>query len=63
MIILGAYVTSLISKIDKIKNSENTIGNAVTYDDVRLDAEKILALLRQNICSDERVRVINGYTC
>jgi len=46
---IGAYVTSLISKIDKIKNSENTIGTAVTYDDVRLDAEKILALLRQTI--------------
>ena len=46
---IGAYVTSLISKIDKIKNSENTIGTAVTYDDVRLDAEHILALLRQTI--------------
>ena len=46
---IGAYVTSLISKIDKIKHSENNFGTAVTYDDVRLDAEKILALLRQTI--------------
>ncbi|WDT67511.1 sensor histidine kinase [Cloacibacterium sp. TD35] len=47
---IGAYVASLISKIDKLKHSDNTKDNGlVSYDDVRLDAEKILALLRQTI--------------
>ena len=49
---IGAYVTSLISKIDKLKNSINENiepKNEISCDDVRLDAEKILALLRQTI--------------
>ena len=49
---IGAYVTSLISKIDKLKNSINENiepKNEISCDDVRLDAEHILALLRQTI--------------
>ncbi len=49
---IGAYVTSLISKIDKLKTSinENSYNNKeISCEDVRLDAEHILALLRQTI--------------
>lgn len=48
---IGAYVTSLISKIDKLKNVNQYIASKgeVSCDDVRLDAEHILALLRQTI--------------
>ena len=46
---IGAYVTSLISKIDKIKNNPNSPTSDEQFADARLDAEKILALLRQTI--------------
>lgn len=48
---IGAYVTSLISKIDLLKISTPEIqdNSNVSCDDVRLDAEHILALLRQTI--------------
>lgn len=46
---IGAYVTSLISKIDLLKNNNSKELSESNYDDVRLDAEHILALLRQTI--------------
>ena len=46
---IGAYVTSLISKIDKLKSAHNEIISDEQCLDARLDAEKILALLRQTI--------------
>ena len=46
---IGAYVTSLISKIDLFKNSTVIKESEVNFDDLRLDAEHILALLRQTI--------------
>lgn len=46
---IGAYVTSLISKIDKIRTNPNSFSSGEQFADVRLDAEKILALLRQTI--------------
>lgn len=46
---IGAYVTSLISKIDHLKNTPKDIYSDENCNNVRLDAEKILALLRQTI--------------
>ena len=46
---IGAYVTSLISKIDKLKNTPKDHFSEGSCADVRLDAENILALLRQTI--------------
>lgn len=46
---IGAYVTSLISKIDSLKTVPSNDSSEVSYNDVRLDAEHILALLRQTI--------------
>lgn len=46
---IGAYVTSLISKIDLLKTNPANDSSDVNYNDVRLDAEHILALLRQTI--------------
>ena len=46
---IGAYVTSLISKIDQLKSSPNSKVSAEQCTEVSLDAEKILALLRQTI--------------
>lgn len=48
---IGAYVTSLISKIDllKIKNAKIDGFENTDCDDIRLDAENILLLLRQTI--------------
>lgn len=46
---IGAYVTSLISKIDLLKNSVTNEASESKFEDVRLDAEHILALLRQTI--------------
>ena len=45
---IGAYVTRLISKIDLLKTDANNITDE-NCNDVRLDAEHILALLRQTI--------------
>lgn len=46
---IGAYVTSLISKIDLLKQTPDKNDAEIGYDSVRLDAEHILALLRQTI--------------
>lgn len=46
---IGAYVTSLISKIDRLKNTPKDNFSEASCTDVRLDAENILALLRQTI--------------
>ncbi len=46
---IGAYVTSLISKIDLLKTAQSINSSDLSCDDVRLDAEHILALLRQTI--------------
>ena len=45
---IGAYVTRLISNIDLLKTDANNITDE-NCNDVRLDAEHILALLRQTI--------------
>lgn len=62
---IGAYVTSLISKIDllKIKNAKINGFENTDCDDIRQDAENILLLLRQTIwiLSNKETNVIAFY--
>lgn len=62
---IGAYVTSLISKIDllKIKNTKVIGFENADCDDIRLDAENILLLLRQTIwvLSNKETSLISFY--
>ena len=59
---IGAYVTRLISKIDLLKTDANNITDE-NCNDVRLDAEHILALLRQTIfiLSNKETTIIAFY--